>query len=254
MLSVTSRNGTRFEGVSYLLPWITANGSGIDIVPKVGDQCLVAAEPEAVRVQGGSMAIDSSRRWRFAVCLGFKLPGSPNAEGVFLGDRISGLPQGSIALRSVSEDGNEAMLLLTRGGTAMLTANETCRTVYSPVDSSISHIFDNWQMKGPGGHVKWTRAEDSEAVKYEAEYRSLVSEDEGHRVRVTIDEEADNPIEIRFDNIGYGRPLLHIYIDERGEAHVEGEQINIRGRAGVSIDGAEVRIKNRQVLGQGDPI
>lgn len=255
-ISAISRNGTRFEAVTYLLPWISANGAGIDIVPKVGDQCLIAAEPEKVRVEGGSLSVNTSASWRYSICLGFKMPGTPRAGGLFLGDRVSGLPQGSVALRTVSENGDEAMLLLTRGGTALIRVNETCQTIYSPVDSSITNIFDNWELKGPGGHVKWRREEDSEVVKYEAEYKTRVSGDTGFKVNVTIDEGASDPVSFEVNNSNLSPdPLIKIYVDATGQVHIEAQSLYIETQANLNIRSrGTFLINNRLVLGQGDPI
>ena len=255
VIDVKSRGGAEFRGVSYLLPWITANGSGIDLVPKNGDQCVILASRPPTSNQSGAPRAGGSDRGRYVVCIGFKLPVTPGAGGRELGGRIPGLPQGSMGFRVVSEDGNEALLLITRGGTVLLGANEGCRTLYSPVDSSIIHIFNNWELNGPGGFVRWTRVEGETAVKYEAEYRTEVEADQtAMRIGVRVDGAGANPIDIIMHNGDESRPSLRVRIDVNGEAHVEGEIINITGRAAVNIDGAQVKIKNRQVLGQGDPI
>lgn len=254
VIDARSRSGRVFKQIGYLLPWISANGSGIDIVPKTGDQCLVLATPEAPRGRQGPPAA-REKSASFAVCIGFKVPVSVNSQGLELGERLSSLPQGSMGLRTLSEDGNEALLLLTRGGTALIAANSGCRTLYSPVDSSIIHLFNNWEMNGPGGHVKWMRREGSDVVKYEAQYRVGTAEDTGVRVDVRVGGEGeDDPVDIVVGTPDHQYPYLRVRVDANGEAHVEGESINITGRANVNIDAPQVMIKNRQVLDQGDPI
>lgn len=246
VIDVVSRGGATFSRVSYLLPWISANGSGLDLVPKTGDKCVVLASPRPRKASSG----------RYVICIGFKLPVTPNAPGQELGERIQGLPAGSMGFRSVTEDGNEALLLLTRGGTAIIGANTGCRTLYSPVDSSVIHLFNNWEMTGPGGFVKWTRQAGESAVVYEAEYRTEVeSEQSGpQRVHIKIDGAEGDPVAVTVHAGDTERPYLRVRVSSDGEAFIEGEQININGRAGVNIDGAEIKIKGRQVLSQGDPI
>jgi len=235
------RTGQKFSNVSYLLPWISSVGSGFDCVPRVKDKCLVlATDPRPNQGFGG----------RVVVCIGFQVPLSDGTGE--LGERISGLPQGSMVMRSVAEDGSEALVMTTRGGTVLVKATETCRTLYSRLDSTILHVFDNWKMTGPGGHVRWER--DRDKVKYHAQYQVTARNEAGDfRVNVDIDEGDSDPVSVTVGN-GGDRPFLQVRVDSNGQAHIEGESINIRGRAGVSIDGAEVKIKGRQVLGQGDPI
>lgn len=244
VLDATSRTGVVFKRVSYLLPWITASGSGIDVIPKTGDNCLILKTPGNPRqADGGSMAF----------VIGFKIPTSPEYEGQELGQRYKDLPQGSMVLRARSEDGNDAHLILSAGGSALIGANDACRTLYSPVDSSVTTLFNSWRLNGPGGYVRWQREPKSSTVSYESEYRVNTSKDEGLRVNVKIGAEGGDPFEVLVGN-GGDRPYLRVRVDENGEAHIEGESINIVGRASVSIDAPTVNIKKRPVLGQKDPI
>lgn len=258
VIDVISRGGTPFKNLSYLLPWISAKGSGIDFVPKTDDTCLVLATPEPKRTRGAPRA-GGVNRGRYAICIGFKLPVTPGAGGLELGGRRPGLAQGSVCLRAVSESGDDAQLLLTRGGTALLSINDTCRTLYSPVDSSITHFFDSWHMVGPGGSVAWTRKDATNEVTYLAEYQERVGGATGMCLNVKIggpDTEL-SPVTVDVFDVDRGsieRPYLRVRVTRDGEAFVEGESIHILGRAGVNIDGAQVKIKGRQVLGQGDPI
>lgn len=253
-VNALSQNGTYFKNVTYMLPWISLRGSGIDCVPQSGDKCLILATGEQVHGRRGAAKASQVFKGRMAYVIGFVLPATPNAQGLYLGGRMPDLPQGSIVFRTISEDGNEAMLLLARGGTAVLQANGQCKTAYSPLDNSISHIFNHWEMKGPGGFVKWTRDDGESSVRYEAQYRVGASEEEGQQVNVRIGGDTDTPVEISVSEPTYANPYLKVTVDSQGQARIEGEFIDIFGRAGVNIDGADVRIKNRQVLGQGDPI
>jgi hypothetical protein len=247
VVDVRSRNGTVFKQVSYLLPWISSKGSGIDVIPKTGDQCMVLASSQmAGKANKGGMAM----------VIGFKIPTSPEYAGIELGGRMIDMPQGSIVIRALADSGDEAHLILSSGGSLLIGANDACRTLYSPVDSSIIHVFNNWEMIGPGGYVKWLREEASDAVSYEAEYRTLVDpEQSALRVKVRIGGEGDDPVDVVVgaDDTGEN-PFLRVRVTADGEAFIEGESINIIGRAGVTIDGSNVTIKGRQVLGQGDPI
>ena len=245
LIDVQGERGANFRRISYLLPWITASGSGLDIVPQTGDKCLVLAADGA-----------DDGRGRLVVCIGFQVPNQSQGAGQQLGGRLESLPEGSVALRCLSGVGDEAMVLLTRGGTVLVSANDGCRTLYSPVDSSIIHIFNNWEMNGPGGHVRWSRKEGEKAVAYHSEYR--VHTDGGLRVNVDINEagslQPPSPISVTVHNGDVDNPFLRVRVTADGEAFIEGEVINIVGASGIVIDAPEVKIKNRQVLGQGDPI
>lgn len=247
-----SRRGTRFSGLSYLTPWLSADGSGIDFVPKSGDVCLVLAEAPHDDNRRGLPRPGQSERGRLAICIGFKNLPTVGGGGFELGQRIE-MPDGSICLRCRSETGGDAKLLLTRGGTAILGINDICQSVYSPIDDSITHIFNTLRLKGPGGFVSWSRAQGSEDVVYEAEYRTKTLADKGHAVRVKIGD-PQAPVSVTVTTAGYPHPNLKISVTADGEALVEAESLKIVGRAGVEIDGAQVKIKGRQVLGQGDPI
>jgi hypothetical protein len=253
LVDVKSRSGVVFEACSYLLPWISSVGTGIDVIPKTGDKCLVlATDPQ------------SGTRGRMAFVIGFEVPTSFEYEGVQLGGRNAGLPQGSIALRTGLDGDDSGYLLMTPGGTILVSANETCQTLYSPVDSSVLTIFDNWQLRGPGGSVEWFRDPGSDAVSYRAKYATNVAlaqtEDDGQSpgellVDVRIGGEGDDPLDIQVTPVpGADTPQFRLRVSPEGEAFIEGESINIIGRAAVTIDAANLTIKGRQVLGQGDPI
>lgn len=250
VLDAQSRIGRSFRQVSYLLPWISANGSGIDLIPKSGDHCIILATPQPVHNR-----LSKNLPGSFSVCIGFKLPVGMDG-GLEQGGRFQNLPQGSMGFRIMAEGGNEAILLLTRGGTAIIGAGGTCRTLYSPIDKSIIHLFENWELNGPGGFVKWTRQKGKNDVHYQARYQTKVRDAE-FTVDVVIDNagglQSPDPVSVTVHRDG-GRPYLQVRVDADGEAHIEGESIHILGRAGVTIDGAQVKIKNRQVLAQGDPI
>jgi hypothetical protein len=254
-IDALSRNGTRFAEVGYLLPWTSPDGAGVDFIPKVGDSCLIVAQPQVPKTMEGPSRPRLGGRGRFAICIGFRMVASNMGGGIYGGNRPQDWPQGSVGIRTFSEEGNEAMLLLTRGGTALLAANETCRTIYSPVDSSIIHIFNNWELEGPGGNVLWYRENDSDRVQYEANYRTLADEDQsGTRVRVRVGVSEDDPVEVLVHSGDESLPFLRVRVDSNGEAFIEGQSINIHGEAGVDIDAPQITIKGRQVLGQGDPI
>ena len=253
VVDVKSRNGTIFEACSYLLPWISSVGAGIDVIPKTGDKCIVLASDPQERSSG-----------RMAFVIGFELPFSSQYQGFQLGGRRAELPQGSIVLRSGLDGDESGYLVMTPGGTIVVSANETCRTVYSPVDSSVITLFNNWQLRGPGGYVEWFREPGSDAVSYHAKYATNVclaqTEDEGQSpgellVDVRIGGEGDDPLDIQVTPVPNSEtPQFRVRVTADGEAYIEGESINIIGRAAVNIDAANLTIKGRQVLGQGDPI
>lgn len=248
LLSAKSRNGTVFQDVSYVLPWISANGSGYDCVPQTKDKCLILATPER------------GERGRMAFVIGFQVPPSRQYEGLELGDRRR-LPPGSMAMRAVAEDGNVAEVVCSSGGTVLVSSNETCRTLYSPVDNSVSTLFDNFELLGPGGHVRWRR--DERSVSYRAEYRTNTtmhdervaeSRPDDLIVNVNIGGPQDDPLDVTVTSAVGGRPALRVRVDTNGEAWIEGESLNLIGRAAVNIDAPTLTIRGRAVLAQEDPI
>lgn len=247
LLSAKSRT-TVFQDISYVLPYISANGSGYDCVPQTGDKCLVLA----TEARGS--------RGRMAFVIGFQVPPSRQYEGLELGGRRR-LPPGSMAIRAVTEDGNVAEVVCSSGGTVLVSSNETCRTLYSPVDNSVSTLFENFMLTGPGGHVRWRR--DGQSVTYDAEYRTnttLADErtaeqrDNDMIVRVRIGGAQNDPLDIDVTKEFGGRSLFRFRVDTNGEAWIEGESLNIIGRVSVNIDAPNLIVRGRPVLAQEDPI
>lgn len=253
VVDVKSRSGAVFESCSYLLPFISAAGVGIDVIPKTGDKCIVLASPPAMTNKG-----------RMAWVIGFEITVNPGYQGLHLGGRDPKAAQGSITLRAGLDGDETGYLHLSPGGTVLVSANGQCRTVYSSIDSSIISLFDNWQLRGPGGYVEWFRDPGSEAVSYHARYATNVdlanTEDGGQAagellVDVRVGGEGEDPLDIQVSPApNSDNPQLRVRVTSDGEAYIEGESINIIGRAAVNIDAANLTIKGRQVLGQGDPI
>jgi hypothetical protein len=242
VLHAKSRNGTRFQNVSYLLPYISARGGGLDCVPEEGDKCLIlAADP------------GPAHRGRFYVCIGFQAHSSPGSDGLELGRRIKNLPPGSTAIRAVSEDGGDARVVCFKGGTVLIASGEVCQTLYSPIDNAIMHMFNNWEMQGPGGFVRWTRESDSDAVVYESEYR--VGVDGGMRARVEIGADDAEPVRVQvLMSADDPLPPLTLTVNSQGQVTMTVNDLAIEGYAQVSIDAPSVLIKGRRVLDQKDPI
>jgi hypothetical protein len=242
-----SRNGTPFKNVSYLLPYANLLGGGFDATPRSGDSCIIAAD-----------SASSSPTWigRWAICLGFRLPVTPNAGGLELGGRITDLPSGSVVMRAIDEEGNDARVVCFSGGTVLLGSGDACQTVYSPVDKSIIHVFNQWEMHGPAGYVRWLRETGSSDPWYRAQYRTRTNEDEDAlRVDIDIGGSEDNPVRIDVTRLADQEvPNLTIRVDSFGEVFIEGESININGKSSVDITGGTVSILGREVLKQTDPI
>ena len=243
----SSRSGTRFTNVSYLLPYINSGGSGFDMVPRVGSQCLILATDRA----------GFGARGRFSVVIGFKSPVTKGA-GLELGGRLADLTEGSLAMRTLDEEGNEAKVICFHGGTVLIGSGDSARTVYSPINSTIAHLFNNWEMTGPGGFVNWVREVGGDDVIYDAEFRVKADPDTpGMRVRVRIGTTGNDPVVLevaRDSGVKPEHPPLRLRVNAAGETFVEGDVINIIGLSGVSIDAPNVVIKGRSVLSEKDPI
>jgi hypothetical protein len=234
--------GTRFNGISYLMPYINSLGSGLDMVPRSGDRCLVLATDVQRLSQG-----------RFAICIGFETGFNPG-----IGGRRGDLTEGSVCLRSVDEEGNDAHVICFAGGTVLIGSGQAARTVYSPIGSTIAHLFDNYEARGSGGHFLWNRDPGSDKIRLDVEYRTRSSPtDTGMRVRVKVGVDPENPVFVEMvneDSADSETPPFRFRLSSSGEAWLEGESINIIGRAGVTIDAPTVNIKGKPVLAEKDPI
>jgi hypothetical protein len=242
---ITARSfvsGARFSGVSYILPYINSLGSGLDVVPRSGDRCLIlATDPQGLS------------KGRYAVCIGFQTGFSPG-----IGGRRADLTEGSVCLRSVDEEGNDAHVICYAGGTLVIGSGQSARTVYSPINSTIAHLFDNYESRGSGGHFLWNRESGTDQVRLDVEYRTRATpSDTGMRIRVKLGVDPENPVLIEMVNEESGdaeTPPFRLRLSADGQAWLEGESINIIGRAGVTIDAPTVNIKGKPVLGEKDPI
>jgi len=232
----------KFPGASYILPYVNSLGGGIDFVPKTGDRCLVMATD-----QGGPAA------GSLALVVGFE---TGFVSGI--GGRMPDLTEGSVCLRSVDEEGNDAHVVAYAGGTLLLGSGRAARTVYSPLDSSIVSLFDNFELRGSGGHVLWNRASGSEKVTLDAEYRTMSRpESPGLRLRVRLGMDDANPLQIEAVNdqsSDSSTPPFRLRVTSQGEVYLEGESVNVIGRAAVTIDAPTVNIKGKPVLAEKDPI
>ena len=253
LVDVLSAGGVTFKKCSYLLPWITGAGAGIDVIPKTGDRCMVLATSDEGKGDGG----------RVPVVIGFRVPSALGSGGKELAGRRENLPQGSICLRAGLESGEEGCVLLTPGGSVLVSANEICRTLYSPVDCSVVTLFNSWELIGPGGFVKWIRESGSEAISYHASYSNNTALANGTAedsqpgdmtVDVKIGGEQEDLIDIQMTPNLESNPYFRLRVSTDGEVFIEGESITIDGRAALTLKSPNLTIKNRQVLGQTDPI
>jgi hypothetical protein len=235
--------GTKFPGISYALPYMNALGGGVDFVPRSGDRCLVLAVDSQSGLSGG----------RFATAIGFE-----NGFVQGLGGRRSDLTEGSVCLRSVDESGNDAHVIAYSGGTVVIGSGQSVRTVYSPINATIAQLFDNYEARSSGGHVLWNREPGTDNVTLDAEYRTKSSpQDPGLRLRVQLGLDSENPLVIEAvneDSADQERPPFRLRVSADGQMWMEGESINIIGRAGVTIDAPTLNIKGKPVLGEKDPI
>lgn len=245
VIDAKSRGGVDFRNVSYLLPYINLLGGGIDCVPQSGDRCLILSS---------DVDPNNVHRSRFTFCIGFALPVTPTAGGLELGGRITDLPPGSTAISAVGEDGSDARVICYQGGTVFLGSGLSASTLYSPIDKSITHVFDNWQMFGPGGQVTWSRESGESAVRYEAEYRVDAEDEEATKVNVKIGSDESLPLEISVSQGALDPPPLRISVNSNGEAFIEAQSLSIFGDKTVDIDGGQVVIKGKQVLSESDPL
>lgn len=237
VLDAISVRGRVFKDLSYLLPYISAMGSGLDCVPNVGDTCLVLATDNGLQV-----------------AIGFRVSLADGGEGKELGARVNPLPEGSMALRAVGEDGSDARVICYRGGTAVIGSGALAVSVYTPM-GFIQHLFDNWTQEGPGGHVKWTREPGTASVQYHAEYRVGVDAKEpGFRVNVDI-ANGDVPVRVKVTRQPDDpRPALDVSVDRDGVAHVSANILDVRALARIELTAPNLIINGRRVRPVQEPI
>lgn len=240
VIDATSIRGRKFRSLTYLLPYINAQGSGFDLVPQVGDRCLVLASPRP----GG-----------LEVAIGFKVSLADGGQGLELGGRLDPLPPGSQAMRVVGEDGSEARVICYRGGTLVLGSGALAATVYTPL-GAIRHLFDNWHLEGPGGACSWTREPGTDKVTYAAEYRTRVSpKTPGLRVAVNISPQGLVPVSVsvtRSDSDDH--PALEIQVDDQGVAHLRANILEVDALATVRVNAPNIVFNDRRLLPGKQPI
>lgn len=237
VLDAISVRGRQFKDLSYLLPYISALGSGFDCVPAVGDTCLVMAAENGLQ---------------FAV--GFRLQLADGGEGKELGGRIPDLEQGSVGMRAVGEDGSDARVICYRGGTLVVGSGSLAASVYTSM-GFIQHLFDNWVMEGPGGHVKWTREPETNRVTYEAEHRVFVNAaDPGFRVNVTISD-GDVPVSVSVTRQAQDpRPALQVSVDSQGIARIAGNIIEMNALARLELTAPNLILNGRRLTPSTEPV
>lgn len=236
-ITVRSIKGRKFVNVSYLLPYIAAAGTGIDLVPEVGSTCIVL----------GAAGSDLN------VVIGFRLTLAEGGEGRELGGRIKDLPEGAMGFRVKSEDGSEAKLICYPGGTAVVGSGKRAVTVYSNA-GDIRHLFNSWQMTGPGGHMKWSRKEGSKKVSYSSEYRvNTKAAEPGLRVNVDI-ADGDTPFRVAVTRQQNDpRPAFEVSVDKDGVARIKGNVIELNAFARFEVLSPNVILNGRRLKPTKEP-
>ena len=159
-----------------------------------------------------------------------------------------------MALRAVAEDGSDARVICYRGGTVVVGSGSLAVTVYTPL-GFIQHLFDNWTMEGPGGSVKWTRAQGTSKVEYHAEYRVNVDPTTpGFRVKVDI-ADGDVPVSVsvlrsELDPL----PPLTISVDKDGIARIKANILEIDAFARLELTSNSLILNGRRVQPILEPI
>jgi len=241
VIDVVSRRGRQFREISYLLPYINSLGGGVDCVPQEKDQCIVLAEDEPSD---------------FAFCIGFRVPLSfrkESPDSLELADRIIDLGRGSTAVRAVGEDGTEARLICYRGGSVLISSGKLATTLYTPIGDAIIHLFQSWELIGPGGFVRWTRKPGSEEVTYDAEYRTAVDEN-SFKVTVGIGGDGDP---LRLDVVRGDKDApqaLSLHVTSDGIVKVSGMIIEFKAQGRLEFSAPNIYINKRRVTAKPDPI
>lgn len=236
VLDAISVRGRQFRDLSYLLPYISAMGSGLDCVPNVGDTCIVLATENGLQV-----------------VVGFRIVLADGGEGKELGGRVDPLPEGSMAMRAVAEDGSDARVICYRGGTVIVGSGALATSVYTP--GMIQHLFDNWTQEGPGGFIKWTRAQGKDKVEYHSQHRIPVDPAvRGYRVNVDI-VDGDVPVTVTVArDDGDPIPPMKITFDKDGKVIIDTTIMKIRALATLELEAPNLVLNNRRVRPTLEPL
>ena len=159
-----------------------------------------------------------------------------------------------IHIRVSSENGTPARVCLIPGGTVLIQSKKSCRTLYSPADRSIIHVFSTWEMHGAAGHVKWRREVGKEEATYEAEYRTKTNPDEpGFRVRINMSD--DQPLSLVVDRgDADGSPPLDFKVNKDGQVKAVLNSLDLRVLGELKVNGSDFKVNGRAILPQGDPL
>lgn len=230
-LNAQTRSGRNFKRVSYLLPYMNISGTGMHFVPEEGAEVLIVTNDEGIQV-----------------CVGFRMPFSVNQN------EREDVPQGSFNVAVIGEDGSVGRIKLLKGGTLLVQAKKSCRTLYSPADSSIIHLFSSWEMEGPAGFVRWKREIGKSRATYEAEYRTKTNKDDpGFRLRIRMNE--DQPLSVCVDRGDSDQaPPIDLRVMGDGLVDVRLGSLKLRVLGELDVVASDFKINKRAVLPQGDAI
>ena len=223
ILSCTSINGRDFQQISWLLPWLSSKGGGIDIVPTRGDRCLVASDGQRTYVLGFCQNTISTEEHRESI------------------------DEGSIGFKIQNEDGSYAKILLNNGGAIIIQANGMLSSFWNPIDNSVIHHFFSMETICPGGYIKWRYNDQTGAVTYEAQYKNSAIDTEATEIKISFDQTENNEFDIILKQLRNNKSRrLHIRADKSGSFMIEADvSIVIRSKGILILDAPIIRVNNR---------
>jgi hypothetical protein len=125
--------------VPYCVPYASPYGGGLDFMPEVGAQCLVAT----------SLSSPSSGEDLQNLIVGFRT--GRGADGGYANEDRPEMGEGDVFVSSGALNRVE----LRSDGVTRLLAHEACVTEYTPESSKIEHICAEYFVTTPSGYLRW---------------------------------------------------------------------------------------------------
>lgn len=125
--------------VPYCTPYSSPYGGGVDFIPEIGAQCLVAT----------SLSSPASKEDNQNLIISFR--SSMDREGGFSAEDRPEMGEGDVFISSGALNRVE----LRADGVTRVLAHDACVTEYTPDDGKIEHLCSNYAVTTQSGALTW---------------------------------------------------------------------------------------------------